>query len=53
MLVRDNFGKLIKVDMDKVHSEKDFYYKLWKIKYNKSVKKEVDMKSILVKNLTK
>tara|TARA_Y100000385_G_scaffold119986_1_gene124836 strand:+ start:62 stop:223 length:162 start_codon:yes stop_codon:yes gene_type:complete len=53
MLIRDNYGKLIKIDVEKLYSEKEFYYKMWKIKYNKNVKKEINMKSILVKNLTK
>jgi len=34
MFVRNYMGKMVKIDISKYYSDKEFYNALWKIKYN-------------------
>ena len=48
MYIRNYEGKLVKFEWKKYQSEKQMYYKLWKLMYNIDLKEDKKMNKYLI-----
>ena len=49
MYIRNWRGKMVFFDTEKINSEKEYYSKLWKIKYNVNINVDIQQKENIIK----